>query len=510
MKIFSNDSIRKILTSSATHDSLTRLELMERAASASAYEIASRWKPSKRVVVFAGPGCNGGDALIVARILQEQGYFPEVFLFNIQSSHLSKECKECRDRLLEMPDVNFTEVVNQFMPPELGFNDLVVDGLFGSGLNRPLAGGFTSLVQYINSSGAFVVSLDVPSGLFGEWNSGNDRRNVVKAHLTLTYQFKRLSFFMAENAEYVGECEVLDLDLNPHAQSGVSTDFYMIEREDVRDSLRLRNPFANKYDHGALYLVAGSYGMMGAAILAARGALRAGVGVVTVHAPSCGCTAMHAACPEALFEADRNELSTSEIIPGRHRYSVVALGPGMGVADETVLAVDEFLKKYKNPCLLDADALNCIVLRQQLLRSIPKGSIITPHAGEFDRLFAKNNEHLSDEERLQKAIDVSKIYKITIVLKGRYTKTVRPDGKVYINSSGNPGMATAGSGDVLTGVISGLIAQGYAPDMAVVMGVYIHGHAGDMAAETHGQHGMIASDIAEHIGKAIADIKARN
>ena len=417
-------------------------------------------------------------------------------------AHLSMCCATNRDRLIPLAGDNFVEVTDTFEPPELGPDDVVIDGLFGSGLRNPLRGGYTALVQYINNSDAYVVSIDVPSGLFGEWNTGSDHRNIVRADLTLTYQFKRLSFFFAENAEFIGQCKVLDMEMNLEAIAQTPTDYYLVERDDVKAALRPRDEFVNKYDNGSIMLVAGSYGMMGAAVLAAKGALRAGAGLVTVHAPRCGYAVMQTAVPEALFEPDRNEIFTTGI-DSRRRHSVVALGPGMGTSDETIDALDTFLKTFRSPCLLDADALNCIARRPMLLRSIPKGSVITPHAGEFDRLFG---EHVTDEERLRKAIDVSRLYEITIVLKGHYTTTVRPDGKIYINSSGNAGMATAGSGDVLTGVIAALIAQGYAPDWSVVLGVYLHGYAGDLAEQEHGEMGLMAGDIANNMGRAIRNI----
>ena len=503
MKIFTNEAIKKIDRETIAADGITELDLMERAASAVAYEIISRWLTTKRIVIFAGPGNNGGDALAVARMMYEQGYRPEVFLFNIKSSHLSECCAANRKRLIDMGNIDFTEIIDNFTPPELGPDDVVVDGLFGSGLHSPLKGGYTSLVQYINNSEAFIVSIDMPSGLFCEWNEGSDRRNIIRADLTLTFGSKRLSFFFSENAEFIGQCIVLDIELNANAIDSTPADYYLIEKEDVRNMLKPRDPFINKYDNGTLLLIAGSYGMMGAAILAARGAQRIGAGLVTVHAPASANTIMQTSCPEALFEADESDICTT-IINSKRRFSVVALGPGMGTSDETIDAVDHFLKNYRKPCLLDADALNCIAARPMLLRSIPKGSIITPHTGEFDRLFGKS---VTDEERLKRAINQSKMYNITIVLKGHYTMMIRPDGKVYINSSGNPGMATAGSGDVLTGMIAGLIAQGYSPDNSVWMGVYIHGRAGDLAAQKLGQNSLIASDIINNIGPAILDIK---
>ena len=301
MKIFTTEGIRRIDEQTIDEENISRLELMERAASAVAYEIMSRWLPSKRIVIFAGPGDNGGDALATARMLYEQGYRPEVYLFNIKSSHLSACCSTNRDLILKMEGINFIEIVDTFNPPYLDQNDLVVDGLFGSGLRSPLKGGYQALVRYINESEAYVVSIDMPSGMFGEWNLGSDPRNIIQADLTLTFQFKRLSFFFAENAQFVGECKVLDLDLSENAINKTPTDFYLIEEEDVREILKPHTPFINKYNNGTVFLVAGSYGMMGAAILAARGATRAGAGLVTVHAPRCGFSPLSAAVPEVLF-----------------------------------------------------------------------------------------------------------------------------------------------------------------------------------------------------------------
>lgn len=504
MKIFTTKEIREIDNYTIEHDGVDSLTLMERAAEAVTCEITARFRPSRRIVIFAGSGNNGGDALVVAKMLYEQGYRPEVILFNVRSSHLSKCCEVCRDRLLELEDVNFTEVLGTFTPPDLDKNDVVIDGLFGTGLRTPINSGFAALIRYINESGAYTIAIDIPSGLCGEWNSGTPRNNIIRARLTLAFQFSRLAFFFAENAEFIGEVKVLDIGLSQEATCKTRSDYYLIEDEDVRGMVKRRNPFANKYDAGTVLLVAGSYGMLGASIMSARAVMRSGAGLVTVHAPSCGFQPLQTAIPEALFEVDRGEYFIKRI-DLNHNYGAVAVGPGLGTNEETIDALDQFLKNCHQPVVLDADALNCIALRPMLLRSIPMGSVLTPHAGEFDRLFGV---HGTQEERLLKAIEVSKLYGFTIVLKGHNTMTVRSDGKVYINSSGNAGMATAGSGDVLTGIIASFIAQGYAMDWAVVMGVYVHGLAGDIAAEEYGEMGVMASDIIANIGKAIKSISA--
>ena len=505
MKIFTTKEIKAIDARTVELEKISQIDLMERAATSVAYEIMSRWRPDRRFVVFAGPGNNGGDALAVARLLWAEGYTRiEVFFFNVPSSRLSDCCRINRDRLVAVNGIDYTEVVGgEFDPPALSYGDVVIDGLFGSGLMEPLKGGFTSLVQYINDSKAFVVSIDTPSGLLGEWNLG-DRRNIVRANLTFAFQFKRLSFFFAENAEFVGECKVLDIALNQEAMRSTRSNFYLVEDYEVKNVLRSRPLHCNKYNFGNMLLVAGSYGMYGAAVLAARAAMRSGVGLMTVHGACSGHDILQISVPEAKYESDHDDWITTDIALS-HNYNAVALGPGIGTDEKTIDALEIFLKNYHKPCVLDADALNCIAKRPIMLRNIPMGSVLTPHAGEFDRLFGA---HGTQEERLLKAIEVSKLYGFTIVLKGHHTMTVRSDGKVYINRSGNPGMATAGSGDVLTGIIASFIAQGYAIDWAVVMGVYVHGLAGDLAAEQHGEISLMASDIINHIGKAIKSITA--
>lgn len=506
MKIFTTKGLQNIFARSTAATEEGGLGLMERIASSVSCEIISRWLPKKRFVLFAGPGSNGSIALAVARMLIEQGYRLEVFLFNVPSMPISDECKINRDKLIALGGVDFTEVQTTFEMPYISTEDIVIDGLFGTGLTAPLKGGFTMLVQGINESNAFVVSIDMPSGLLAEWNLNNDRRNIIKADLTLAFKFKRLSFFFAENAEYVGTCKVLDIDFDSEAIRKTPSNYYMVEEPDIRRRLKKRKDFSNKYDYGTLLLVTGSYGMMGAAVLSAKAALRSGVGVLTVHSPRCGFAILQNSVPEAINQYDSDNTNVSDI-PLNHNYSTIAIGPGIGTKDDTVYAVDSVMKRYNHPCVLDADALNCIALRPGMLESIPKMSIITPHAAEFDRLFGKQQ---NDESRLREAIKMSRHYGIVIVLKGRYTMVVRPDEKVYINSTGSPALATPGSGDVLTGLISGFAAQGYEMELSAAMGAYIHGAAGDRAEKELGSYSVTASDIIDNIGYTIKEIMSRN
>ena len=452
---------------------------------------------------FAGPVNICADALGAARLLFERGFRPEVFLFNIGGDKLSTDCAASRDRMLaEVPDIIFHEVKDRFSMPKITTNHLVIDGLFGSGLREELQGGFKSLVQYINDENATVVSIDLPSGMFGDWNPQIVNRNTIHATLTLAIQFPRISFFIPDNAELIGEWKIIDIGLSEKAIATSPANFCLVEQRDVHRRLRHRKEFASKADFGSGILYAGSYGMMGAAILAARGALRAGVGKLTVNSPKCGYQIMQSSVPEALFRHNRGEINIIDIHPERD-FSAIAVGPGIGTNELTVKAVEDFLASINQPVILDADALNCIAIKPSILNTIPVLSILTPHAGEFDRLFGPQP---SAEARLRKAIEMAKYYNILIILKGRYTAIVRPDGKVYFNSSGCPAMATAGSGDVLTGVLLSMLAQGYPAELASLIAVYVHGLAGEMAAAEQGEYGVTAGDIASYIGKAIREI----
>lgn len=505
MKIFNPAQIREIDNATCEAQRIDSIELMDRAAGAVSCEIISRFLPSQRIVIIAGPGNNGGDALAVARMLHEQGYRQlEVFLFNV-SGELSHDCEMQRQNLIAVEGIQFTEVRNEFRPRPLGSGDVVVDGLFGSGISRPLKSGFVGVARWINESGAFVVSIDVPSGLFGEWNDDKKRRDMIHANLTLSFQFPRLSFFFAENDFVVGKWVLLDIGLDQRKMKELTTDFMLVEARSVRPLLHERLKFSGKRDYGAALLFAGSTGMYGAAVMCARAIMRSGAGLATVHSANVGLNVLQTAVPEAMFEPDRNPHFITDMTV-RHDYQVVAAGPGIGTRAETIDAIESLLKNVKNPLLLDADALNCISMRPELLTLLPSKTVITPHAGEFDRLFG---EHKSSEARLRTAIEMARQYNIIIVLKGHYTFTVRPTGKVYVNSTGNAGMATAGAGDVLTGVIAAFMAQGYCPEHATLIGVYVHGLAGDFAAESMGQFGMTASDIADNVGKAIRAVLNR-
>lgn len=503
MKLFTNDEIRAIERYTVEQEGVSLAELIERVAEGVTDEICARWRSDKPTIIFAGPGNNGADALATARLMCERGFRPAVYLFNIGGNKLSADCAAQRDRLMaEHPEVDFTEVMKSFDMPQLNSNYLVVDGLFGSGLSQELKGGFKSLVQEVNNEKATVVSIDVPSGMFGDWNPHIVNRDTVHATLTLAIQFPRLCFFIPDNAELIGEWKVIDIGLSQQAISQSPVSFCLVEKRDVWHRLHHRKEFSSKADFGSAILYSGSYGMMGAAVLAARGALRSGVGKLTVCAPKCGYSILQTSVPEAMYHYNHGEVNITEIRPERS-FNAIAVGPGIGTNEFTVKALEDFLASINQPVVLDADALNCIALKPTMLNTIPVLSVMTPHVGEFDRLFGPQ---ASGEARLRTAIEKAKYYNIFIVLKGHYTAIVRPDGKVYFNSSGTPAMATPGSGDVLTGVLLAMLAQGYPAELASLIGVYVHGLAGEMAAAEHGEYGVLAGDIADNVGRAIKEI----
>lgn len=502
MKLFTTDDIRAIERHTLANDGITARTLVDRVANAAAAEIASHWRPTKRTVIFAGPGNNGADALATAIRLIERGFKPIIYLFNIGGNSIKNECIQLRNTLRsDFPDTDFNEIINTFNTPELGPSDLVIDGLFGTGLKEPLTGGFMALVRYINESGAQVVSLDIPSGMFADWDRQSPTRDIIKANLTLAVQYPRIAFFLPERAALIGRWKLLDIGLNREAAEKTKSAFHLVEASEIRTLLQPRPQFCSKDDFGSALLIAGRFGMCGAAVLACRGALRAGAGKVTLYSPQCAFQIAQTAVPEAMFEADDNNLMISNIQPGR-AFKAYGIGPGIGTTETTISAVETFIKSSRTPIVIDADALNCIARRPDLLNHLPKYSILTPHDGEFDRLFGEHNSH---EARLKKALEVSKYYNVLILLKGRYTAIVRPDEKIYFNSSGSPAMATPGSGDVLTGILTAFMAQGYKPEVSSLLAAYIHGRAGEMAAEVNGDYGVTASDIADFTGKAIME-----
>ena len=508
MKLYSYKQIQEIESASLAAAGRTQAQLDVTLGAEAAEAIAEVLDECRcRPVFFAGPGRCGAITLAAAKNLASKtSHRPQVYFFNVRGTSASADAVAQRDAYIaEFGAESLEEVTGRFSMPELSARDLVVDGLFGSEVEGPLGGAYQALVRLINESGARIVAIDMPSGLPADSASGLINRNIIHADLTLAIGMPRLAFFVGDNAELVGDWQILDAGYSREVMAQMAAGYVLIERKQVRHILPSRNPDTNKADYGSLIIFAGSFGMMGAAQLATRAALRSGAGKVTCHSPRCGYYVMQTAAPEALFDADTCDLYIRDF-ELKKNYSAVAIGPGMGTNDATVDALEAFLKvanANSRPLVLDADALNCIAIRPTLLDYVPVMSVITPHAGEFDRIFGQQP---GADARLAKAIEVAMFHKIFIVLKGHITAVARPDGKVCFNPTGTVALATAGTGDVLTGLIAGLMAQGIRSEFAASAGVYIHGLAGQMAEKTHGTYGVTAGDVADNIGKAIKSI----
>lgn len=499
MKIFTATQIRELDRFTIEHEPIKSVDLMERAARALTWTISETWSNEVPFVVFAGPGNNGGDALAVARMLAEKGYKLSVYLFNI-SNKLSEDCAINRQRIVDGNRIkSFTEVKDEFDPPRLEKGTVIIDGLFGSGLNKPLAGGFASLVRYINKSQAEVVSIDMPSGLMAEDNTYNIGTNIIQADLTLTLQHKKLAFLFAENQQFIGKLKVLDIRLSKEGEEILWTRYSIAEENDIRKLLLKRNEFAHKGEMGHALLLAGCHGMAGAAILAARACLRAGSGKVTVRTARRNNDIMQISVPEAIISADKEDHHISEALP-MEDYDAVGIGPGIGTNEHTAIAIITQIRRSQVPIVLDADALNILASHRAWLQQLPPGVIMTPHPKEMERM--AGNRFSNSYERLCKAQDMAEQLKAYILLKGKYTALCTPDGNIIFNSTGNAGMATAGSGDVLTGIITGLLARGYQKGDACLLGMYLHGLAGDLAARELGEESLVASDIIAFLPKA--------
>lgn len=504
MKIFKAEQIRKADQYTIENEPIKSIDLMERAALQLRIWIENNYSITIPVRIFVGPGNNGGDGWALARLLSKVGFSDlQLFLLDI-SNKISPDSEINRQRLKDYQKIGVITIRSESDFPELKSSDLIIDGLFGSGLSRELSGLAAKLVEHLNKSEKFqVIAIDIPSGLFAEPVDGNKIGPAIKADHTLSFQFPKLSFFFSEFTEFVGNWHVLPIGLHTDFINKEPTSFHYIVEEDIREYIKPRNKFSHKGTYGHALIIAGSYGMMGAAVLSTRAAVSSGTGLVTAHIPRLGYEILQIAVPEALASIDESDLIYTGG-PDFIKYSAVAVGPGLNQKSNTRKAIEELFETCNKSLVIDADALNIIAQNQKLLELIPENTIITPHPGEFDRLTKKHQSHYS---RLQSQINFSIKHKLIVVLKGAHTSIALPDGSVYFNSTGNPGMATGGSGDILTGMLVALLAQGYEPEIASKIGVFLHGRAGDYAAEKFGQHGLSASSIIEFIGPAFKKLE---
>ncbi len=384
--------------------------------------------------------------------------------------------------------------------PKIPENAIVIDAIFGSGLSHPIEGWLATLVNHLNKSksesNTKIVSVDIASGLFCDSNSESDA--IIQPDFTVSFQLPKLAFLLPQNERFVGEWGLVNIGLPEKGIEKAETNYEYIDRNFAKLLLKTRTKFSHKGTYGHLLIFAGSYGKMGAAVLCGKSALRAGAGLVSVHLPKVGYEIMQISAPEIMCSIDSDEEVISKL-PNLSHFKTFAIGPGIGKSAKTLQLLSSLLDSADSPVVFDADALNLLSENQELLHKIPENSILTPHPKEFERLAGKWE---NDFERLEMQVEFSKKHNCFLVLKGAHTSISTPRGKVFFNSTGNSGMATAGSGDVLTGIIASLLAQNYSPQNASILGVYLHGLAGDLAILQTGKASMIASDLIENIGKA--------
>ena len=495
MKILKADQIRSWDQYTMEHEPIASIDLMERAATKCFEWLDDYGWFVYSFAVYCGKGNNGGDGLALARMLADRGCKVSVYI--LEFGHKGTDDFQTNlAKLHQYPSVDIHFIQDERNFHSLPKDTVIIDALFGSGLTRPLEGITAKLVDHINNSGSAVIAIDVPSGMSVDQSSKGNK--IVKANYTLSFQCYKLAFLVAENAAFIGDVIILDIGLLPEFLPATGTNLELIDNAVIRSIYKTRNKFAHKGNFGHAMIVAGSYGKIGAAVLSAKACLRSGVGLLTCFVPKCGYDILQTAVSEAMIMTDANSSIITKIEEDVLKYDSIGIGPGLGTASETRTAVKGLISVYKKPVVIDADALNGLSMEKNL-PSLPPGSVLTPHPKEFERLFG---ECKNDFERIEKALQHAKLLNCLIVLKGHHSFIAAPSGKGYFNNTGNAGMATAGSGDVLTGMITGLLAQDYSSEEASLLAVYLHGSAGDIAAKEISQEAMIAGDIIDNIGNA--------
>jgi len=500
MKIFSKEQIYEGDKLTAERQQISSTELMERAGTQIFNWIHTRMQGAQvPIQVFCGIGNNGGDGLVLARHLVTHGYNVITYVVNC-SDKRSKDFLINYDRIKNVTKdwPTLLSCTEEF--PEIGVDDIIVDAVFGIGLNRPVDDWVKKLFQHFKLSKAYTLSIDMPSGLYAD-KAVEDEDAVVWAGFTLSFASPKLAFFLPETAKYTIQWEVLDIGIDAEFQQTTITEAEMITKHNVLPLYRQREKFAHKGTYGHSLIIGGSHGKIGAVVLASKGALSSGSGLVTAFLPKCGYNILQTALSEAMVITDVDEDIITKITYNI-KPTVIGFGVGAGTDKQTVAAFKSFLETNKIPLVIDADGINMLAKNKALLKLLPLQTVLTPHPKELERLIGTWTD---DFDKLKKARAFTKKYKAIVVIKGAHTITIFKD-RLYVNTTGNPGLATAGSGDVLTGIITGLIAQGYAPNAAAIFGVYLHGSAADIALEDYGYQSLIASHIVQYLGKAYLDL----
>lgn len=500
MKILTSEQIRSADAYTIKNEPIESVDLMERASEAFVRELLRIKNDCSHFTVFAGPGNNGGDGLVIARLLSRKGFSVHVCYVDF-SENVSKDFEINKTRLMNTT-VTFQSIRSIEDLTEIRQKSTVIDAIFGSGLTRPVKGFPGEVIDHINAADHYTVAVDIPSGLFHDNNADNDLKAVVKADLTISFQVPKLCFLLPEFSEFVGKWVIVNIGLDKSFIADLKTNFFTLERSDIQ--VNPRDSFAHKGTFGHALLCSGSLGKMGAAILSSRSCLRSGVGLLTTLVPSCGYSILQESVPEAMALTSDSENELSGVAPELTSYKAIGAGPGIGTKAPTHDFIKSLIMSSEAPLVLDADALNIISNDLSLLKYLQNRAILTPHPKEFDRIAGTS---MNTYERIEKQIALSKEFNIVIILKGHHSSISTPEGNVFFNTTGNPGMSTAGSGDVLTGITLAFAAMGYSLTEAAKISVYLHGLAGDIALSEVGEASMIASDLIEHLPKAFAQLQ---
>ncbi|HYH15454.1 MAG TPA: NAD(P)H-hydrate dehydratase [Flavisolibacter sp.] len=501
MKLLSAEQIKRWDAFTIQQQGITSLELMERAAEKCVNWLTEHSFTNKHFSIFCGKGNNGGDGLAIARLLSQKGEKIDVYI--LEFGKIGTDDFQANLEQLHIFPVTIHFIQADIPLPDIQPSSIVIDTLFGAGLNKPLDGISKALVNHINQSKAKVIAIDVPSGLFLTQSSKG--YIVIKATHTLTFQSYKLGLLLAENASSFGHIHILDIGLSKEFYEAEPSSLHTLDISHVSSIYKPRNRFAHKGTFGHALLIGGSYGKIGALVMATSACLRSGCGLTSVYIPTCGYSILQTTLPEAMVMTDRNDRFISQLPDvDLKSFSTIGLGPGLGTEEATQQSVAKIIKSLSIPLIIDADGLNCIALQIELLHQLPPYSILTPHPKEFDRLFGESGNEVA---RIEKAMEQAKALQVIIILKGHHTLIALPNGKAYFNMTGNAGMAKGGSGDVLTGIITSLLAQGYLPTEAALLGVYIHGVAGDHNAQALTQETMTATDLIQSLSFAFRYIQ---
>ena len=493
MKIPNIQAARAADAYTIENEPISSVDLMERAATQIYFWLMKKLKTKEvSIKIFCGMGNNGGDGLVLARLLATNDIFAQVYIVHV-SEHFSHDCEVNYLRLKEIPEVPIFDIYAKDDFPKISDDEIIIDALFGSGLSRPLEGLAAELVNHLNDNQAVRIAIDIASGLNGD--AINNGGVLFRPDYTLSMQFPKMAFLYPENEPFVGKWEVLDIKIHPDYIENLETANFYTTADVIKPLLHKRGKHSHKGTYGHALLIAGSTGKTGAALLASEACMRSGVGLLTTHLPKSAMLPLQVYLPEAMISPDKSDDCFSQL-PDLQPFNAIGVGPGLGKAEETVNALKNLIQEVKVPMVLDADALNIISENKTWLAFLPERTIITPHPKEFERLFGKTD---NSQQRIELQREMSVKHNIIIVLKGANTSITFPNGSCFFNSTGNPGMATAGSGDVLTGIILSLLAQRYTPEEAAIIGVFMHGRAGDKAAEKLGMESMIAGDIVKNL-----------